>query len=49
MHAGGWDDFITLEVSTMVWSKPEYDPFAAACRSRDALLAGFAKAGVPLT
>lgn len=27
MHDAGWDDFITVEVSTMVWSKPEYDVF----------------------
>ncbi|MBI2303011.1 MAG: sugar phosphate isomerase/epimerase [Armatimonadetes bacterium] len=30
MAAGGWDDFITLEVSARVWDAPGYDPVEAA-------------------
>ncbi len=47
MHEGGWRDHITLEVSRMLWGRPDYDPVAAAERSREALLQGFAAAGVP--
>ena len=47
MKAAGWDDFITLEVSTMVWSKPEYDPIAAAEYCYGTLTQAFQEAGVP--
>lgn len=47
MHEAGWDDFITAEVSTMVWSKEDYDPYAAASLSYDTLTKAFKTAGVP--
>jgi len=46
MREAGWDDFITLEVSTMVWSQEDYDPEAAARKCYDALSAAFDAAGV---
>ena len=46
MHEAGWDDFITLEVSTMVWSKPDYDPIAAAEYCYGTLTRAFEQAGV---
>jgi sugar phosphate isomerase/epimerase len=46
MHKAGWNDFITLEVSAMVWSKPEYDVMAAAQFSYDSLATAFERAGV---
>lgn len=46
MKEAGWDDFITLEVSMMVWSKPEYDPMAAARKCYEALDGAFREAGV---
>lgn len=46
MAAAGWDDFITLEVSTMVWAKDGYDPEAAARKSYAAVTGAFAAAGV---
>lgn len=46
MHEAGWDDFITLEVSAMVWSREDYDPLQAAQVSYDALTAAFERAGV---
>jgi sugar phosphate isomerase/epimerase len=49
MHAGGWQDFITLEVSTMVWSKPGYDWVAAAKFCYATLDNAFKQAGVPRT
>ncbi|MFC1718290.1 sugar phosphate isomerase/epimerase family protein [Candidatus Poribacteria bacterium] len=49
MHEAGWDDFITLEVSTMVWSKEDYDPYAAASFSYNTLNNAFKAAGVPRT
>ncbi len=47
MHEAGWDDFITLEVSTMVWSREDYDPYAAASFSYNTLNDAFKAAGVP--
>lgn len=47
MNDAGWDDFITVEVSTMVWSKEDYDPYAAADLSYNTLDSAFKKAGVP--
>jgi len=47
MHEAGWDDFITVEVSTMVWSQEDYDPFAVAALSYSTLNSAFKEAGVP--
>lgn len=47
MHEAGWDDFITLEVSRMVWGREDYDPLVAAQYSYDSLLRAFEQAGVP--
>ena len=49
MKACGWTDFITLEVSTMVWSKPEYDWVAAAKFCYATLDNAFKQAGVART
>jgi sugar phosphate isomerase/epimerase len=46
MKEAGWDDFITLEVSMMVWGKEGYDPIAAAEESYRAITDAFAGAGV---
>lgn len=46
MHKASWTDFITVEVSTMVWSKEDYDPIEAACFSYDTLNKAFKEAGV---
>jgi len=47
MHQAGWTDFITVEVSTMVWSKEDYEPFEAAAFSYATLNNAFKQAGVP--
>ena len=47
MHAGGWDGFITVEVSTRVWSQEGYDPRDAAITCYRELVAAFDKASVP--
>lgn len=47
MHEAGWTDFITVEVSTMVWSKDDYNPFEAASFSYNTLNNAFKTAGVP--
>ncbi|MBM4047330.1 MAG: sugar phosphate isomerase/epimerase [Planctomycetes bacterium] len=49
MHEAGWKDFITLEVSTLVWSKPGYDWSAAAKFCYATLDNAFRQAGVPRT
>ena len=46
MDEAGWDDFITLEVSTMVWREDDYDPEAAARKSYAAVTGAFEAAGV---
>lgn len=46
MEAAGWTDFITLEVSTRVWSQPDYDPYEAARFCYRTLTDAFQKAGV---
>jgi len=46
MHEYGWDSFITLEISTMVWSQPEYDVWGAAQHCYDVMQAAAAQAGV---
>lgn len=47
MHEAGWDDFITLEVSGMVWNKPAYLPVAAAEFAYATLDGAFREASVP--
>jgi len=47
MQEAGWTDFITLEVSTRVWSQPEYDPIEAAEFCYASLNGAFQQAGVP--
>lgn len=47
MKAVGWTSYITLEVSTMVWSKPDYDPYEAARFCYRSLTKAFEEAGVP--
>jgi sugar phosphate isomerase/epimerase len=47
MQAAGWTDFITLEVSMMVWGQEGYDPLAAAKESYAAITKAFSEAGVP--
>jgi hydroxypyruvate isomerase len=49
MHEAGWDDFITVEVSTMVWSQKDYSPYAVAALSYSTLNSAFKSAGVPRT
>jgi len=46
MKAGGWGDYITLEVSTMVWGRKDYVPLAAASFCYHVLKGAFARAGV---
>lgn len=49
MHECGWSDYITLEVSTRVWSQPDYDPVDAAKFCYNTLDQAFEAAGVPRT
>ena len=49
MHQAGWTGFITLEVSTRVWSREDYDPIEAARISHASLDGAFREAGVPRT
>jgi inosose dehydratase len=46
MRDAGWTDFITLEVSMMVWGQEGYDPLAAARESYAAITKAFEEAGV---
>jgi sugar phosphate isomerase/epimerase len=46
MDAAGWRDFMTLEVSGRIWSRPDYDPWAAAAHNYRNLQAALAAAGV---
>lgn len=46
MKKAGWDDFITIEVSAMVWSIEGYDPISVASLSYEALVKAFESAGV---
>jgi sugar phosphate isomerase/epimerase len=46
MKQYGWQDLITLEISTMVWREPEYDPWAAAKHCWEVMQTAAAKAGV---
>ena len=47
MHQAGWTDFITLEVSGMVWGQDDYDPIAAAVFSYQTIDRAFGEAEVP--
>ena len=46
MKEEGWTDFITLEVSTRVWSQPDYDPHEAARFCYRSLTNAFREAGI---
>ncbi|MCE5240002.1 sugar phosphate isomerase/epimerase [bacterium] len=46
MHQYGWREVITLEISTMVWSKPEYDVWGAARHCYGVMQAAAEAAGV---
>lgn len=46
MKESGWTDYITVEVSAMVWSKEGYDPLAVASISYKTLDKAFDLAGV---
>ena len=46
MDRAGWDDFITLEVSTRVWSRKGHDSEETARKSYAALRSAFDKAGI---
>ncbi|MGB9596991.1 MAG: sugar phosphate isomerase/epimerase family protein [Candidatus Poribacteria bacterium] len=46
MKEARWDDFITIEVSAMVWSKEGYDPISVATISYETLIKAFESAGV---
>jgi len=47
MHKTGWEGFITIEVSVMVSSKKDYNPFAAASFSYATLDKAFKEAQIP--
>ena len=46
MDRAGWDEFITLEVSAMVWGRDDYDVEEAARYSYRSLVNAFEEAGV---
>ena len=46
MREAGYEGFITVEVSKMVQSRPDYDPFAAAELAYRTLSAAFKEAGI---
>ena len=46
MDEAGWDGFITLEVSSAIWSREDYEPMAAAQLSYDALSTAVKQTGV---
>ncbi len=47
MYEAGWNDFITLEISRMVWGKEGYDAQAAAEQCYRVLCEAMEKEGVP--
>ena len=47
MKDAGWTDYITVEVSVMVWSNEGYDPLSVASISYDTVNKAFKSAGVP--
>ena len=46
MKEGGWDSYITLEVSARVWGLNDYDHIHAARYSHESLSNAFRAAGV---
>ncbi|MBD3292732.1 MAG: TIM barrel protein, partial [Armatimonadia bacterium] len=46
MEEAGWDDFISLEISGMIWGAEGYDVEAAARRCHDELSAAIDAAGI---
>ena len=46
MAAGGWESFLTLEVSGRIWGRDDYDAATAARISYDSMTRAFAEAGV---
>ncbi len=46
MAQAGWDDYLTLEVARMIWSKPGYDADAVARGSHAAVAAALTAAGL---
>ena len=46
MHKGGWDGYITLEVSGRIWGRDDYDYIHAARFSYETLHNAFITAGV---
>lgn len=47
MYAAGWNDFITLEVSRMVWGQEDYNTWDAAQWCYEVLSEAFTEARVP--
>ena len=46
MQAHGYDGVISVEISTMVQRRPDYDPLATATRAYQVLSQAFARAGI---
>jgi inosose dehydratase len=46
MRDAGWTGPITVEITAMIWTRPDYDPFPAAAASYATLDAAFQAAGV---
>jgi inosose dehydratase len=42
----GWDGYVTLEVSRMIWSRPEYEALPIAQASYDVVVSAMAEGGV---
>ena len=49
MHDAGWTEHITVEVSTSVWSREDFDPIYATTFAYETLDKAFREAGVPRT
>ena len=47
LHAAGYQGDISCEVSSMVWSKPDYDAVLAAQKCYQSMSEAFVSAGVP--
>jgi sugar phosphate isomerase/epimerase len=48
MHDNRWTGFLTMEISTRLWSQPGYDLLAAAHICYNIMITAFARAGVTL-